>query len=905
MADLSKTVEVIFGAKYDDLTKGISQIEGSFGKAGGSITNMTGPLDSITNKIMAAEAAFFGLAAGAMTLAVTKAAEFDGSFKLISTRINASSQDIGKFREDILTYSQGSSKSLSDINASIDEAVRKGIPYQDSIALLGITEKLAVASHSELAVSTNLLVSTMNAYGASSKDAEHYADVLFQTTRIGKVDIPQLADGLAQLTGMAKAGGIPLETLCAAIAALTQTGLPAETAIAGLKNVLLKLEAPSAEASKLAQKLGISYGSAAVQTQGFEVVLQKAYKATGGNVEMMKELFGGVRGFNVAAILGADSAGKFSEDLKLMAIATGVVAREWATMAKGFGDVNQNLKNNMDVLLIDFGHRILPLYKDIAVGLVEMFKGIKIGLDSGAFDPLFKYLDVTGKSIADWLNQVAKVFPEAMKDIDFSGLIRSFGGLGESVKKALENIFKDMDVTTPEGLHKVIQRVIDGLAALTNMSKGVVEGMTPMFKLIGEGIDKFTELDESGAGLVGTILGVAKSINILADYSGTLTAVLTLLSGKALIDTSLAVWKLGASLIGIGPAITTMVGTMGLVEFGAIGMAAAFGIALGSILNQNETVQKYSQSLLALLDINKDFFGAQGKTKEEMAEVNKKFDAAVAKHKELTAGTGATTTATTEYQKAVNALNLKKGLEAFDELNASLKKTRDTLELNGKIKNIDVIIKATADGASIEKAYGMIIEKFPDGSTRIVQAQATLDKIALDNAKAKIEEAIPKEKQFEIQAKIDEAKIKGQADIIQKAIEWKAKLDIAEVEAGAKKFEAIFKSIDNTVSSTGTTLTGLFDSLVQMQGKGGTGIIEQQIEDENRRRSAALEMQKELTGAQIAQIKAQTAALQKGDSIIKIDGAGLQPHLEAFMFEILRAIQIRANAEGQKFLVGL
>jgi hypothetical protein len=39
--------------------------------------------------------------------------------------------------------------------------------------------------------------------------------------------------------------------------------------------------------------------------------------------------------------------------------------------------------------------------------------------------------------------------------------------------------------------------------------------------------------------------------------------------------------------------------------------------------------------------------------------------------------------------------------------------------------------------------------------------------------------------------------------------------------------------------------------------------------------------------------------------LIQIDGTGLQPHLEAFMFEILSAIQVRATAEGQKFLVGL
>jgi hypothetical protein len=217
----------------------------------------------------------------------------------------------------------------------------------------------------------------------------------------------------------------------------------------------------------------------------------------------------------------------------------------------------------------------------------------------------------------------------------------------------------------------------------------------------------------------------------------------------------------------------------------------------------------------------------------------------------------------------------------------------------------DLTIVTQADGGSIEKAYGMIIETFPDGSTRIVQAQATIDKIALDAAKKKLDETIPKEKQVEIQAKLDEAKIKGQAEIIQKAIEWKAKLDIAEVEANAKKVEAAFKSIDNTISSTGDTLSKMLSVYVEALAGGGSSYVQDQIEQENRRRDEALALQKDLTEAQIAQMRAQTKALESGQAMIQIDGKGLQPHLEAFMFEILSAVQVKANAQGQKFLVGL
>jgi hypothetical protein len=46
-------------------------------------------------------------------------------------------------------------------------------------------------------------------------------------------------------------------------------------------------------------------------------------------------------------------------------------------------------------------------------------------------------------------------------------------------------------------------------------------------------------------------------------------------------------------------------------------------------------------------------------------------------------------------------------------------------------------------------------------------------------------------------------------------------------------------------------------------------------------------------------------ALRNGGGLITIDGAGLQPHLEAFMFEILESIQVRVNAEGYNLLLGV
>ena len=137
-----------------------------------------------------------------------------------------------------------------------------------------------------------------------------------------------------------------------------------------------------------------------------------------------------------------------------------------------------------------------------------------------------------------------------------------------------------------------------------------------------------------------------------------------------------------------------------------------------------------------------------------------------------------------------------------------------------------------------------------------------------------------------------------------KNIEAYVSLNVADLEAQTKRVEAAFDSINTTINSTGDLLGSLFGSLDKADTYTKLQIIEQ-IEAENKRRDAALQLQKELTQAEIENIRAKTRALDRGDSILKIDGTGLAPQLEAFMWEILKAIRVRANADFADYLLGI
>lgn len=141
-----------------------------------------------------------------------------------------------------------------------------------------------------------------------------------------------------------------------------------------------------------------------------------------------------------------------------------------------------------------------------------------------------------------------------------------------------------------------------------------------------------------------------------------------------------------------------------------------------------------------------------------------------------------------------------------------------------------------------------------------------------------------------------------------KFIEARVKLDIAEAQANAQIITATFGSLGDTFKSTGDVISSVFGAISNIGGFYGLDqleLIEGQLEKENEYRTEALKLQQDLTQATIRNLDAKTQQISSGGALINVDGAGLQPHLEAFMWEILKTIQIRVNQDGLEMLVGV
>jgi len=881
MSDLQKTVEIIFGSR-DELSPMFNSIDQQFENLTGKVRDDTAALANFTDTILKVDTALAALAIGGMAYAIKTAGEFSGKFGEISTLITETGAPVDAFKQQILDYSTQSVKSIDEINQAIYNAISAGVDYKSSIEFINAAEKLSVTGRANLADTTKVLISTLNAYGAGTDQATKYSDIMFTTVKMGQTTLTELSTQLSKVTGIAASSGVPFETLAAAIAALTVSGLPTEQALTGIKAALSNIVSPSSEATKLAAALGIQFNATALQTRGFEGVLWDAWRATGGNTEQMAKLFGSIEALNAVLILASDKTGKFKASLEATNQAAGIVQENYAKVVDEFGNLNTKLMNTITAMVVGVGEKLLPMYSQIVTSTGGISEGIRTAVTSGAFDPIFAYLTDFGKKVADILKQIGVNLPEAMKGLDFSGLIGSFDALGGALRNAFVAVFSDIDLTTVEGLHLAIQKIIDGMTALTNVTRGIIDGMQPLFAALGYAIEHFSEMDENTSSFIGTALGLAKTLNVVAENAGLMTAALSLFSGKIIIDIVLGLEALGVSVLALGGKITTMLSTIMLMN----PMISYLGFALmaAALVSQTEIAQKCGEAFLDLLDVNDNFFGAQSRTKEEMAKVNLEFDAAVVKNRALRE-------------------NLNQTATSFDTVKNSTYEFQFELQKIPEKKKVGIEVQA--DGSTIEQAYGLVIQRFPDDRpTTISTVEMTVDEWNLAAQKSKVSAAFPEKLPVEIQAKIDIAQIEASSKIVQASIEWKAKIDIAQIESATKIMEAMFGSLNTTIESTGTSMASMFGTLAEMQGM-GTGLIERQIEEEARRRDEALRLQTELTEAQIDLLKQQVEAMKTGGAMIEIDGKGLQPHLEAFMFEILAAIQVKANAEGMKFLVGV
>jgi tape measure domain-containing protein len=388
--------------------------------------------------------------------------------------------------------------------------------------------------------------------------------------------------------------------------------------------------------------------------------------------------------------------------------------------------------------------------------------------------------------------------------------------------------------------------------------------------------------DAAKAGLDGTGYAVEKAGAAVTAFAGTLKAVYEAARNgdtSGLWDKiSAAINKAGAAgidfeakLLGVdlktAKVNESLAETARLARYAADAMAGNKEISLA--VDSARSIEKFGADIAKVGEAYKTL-GID--TKKVNADLISAFEtvagSATATGKEILAGFG-------------SALKSADSIEAINRLGGALTQAY----VNGRVNADEFSKAAVALGAAQQKLLDPT-----NKSTEAVKKQADEVKRAEENAGKMV---------LELEKLASNERIKF--------MEFRAEIDVARIQADAEKVQAAFASINTGIESTGDTLKslfGMFDKLGSLDSTAYRAVFDQ-IDKENRMREQSFDLQRRLNEAQIEAMRAQTQRFQQGDALIKIDGAGLQPHLEGFMWEILRTVQTRVNQEGLALLLGV
>lgn len=917
MADLKKTVELIFGG-VDNTGGAISSVgrglDGLVNKTG----NVTGVLADITDSIVKLDLALAAAGVGITAFAVKLSDDFDTAFGEIATLIGQPADNLRDFQAQILEYSERSTASLDQITSATYGAISAGVDYKDSLELIAAAEQLAIAGKADLGDTTTALVSVMNAFGASADEAGDYADSFFTAVQLGQTTIPELSAAIGRLAPIAAAAGLSFDEMAGAIATITaETGTGTAEAITGIRAAINAILKPSKEASDLAKELGLEFNAAALESKGFAGVLEDVEKATGGNTEVIAKLFGSVEALAPVLALTGNASEKFAQNLEAFKNNAGASETAAKELSDTLTNLGQTLRNNVESALIGLGGRLTDETRSAVKSVTSIFNslGDEIKLSDGAFAPILDGLEGLAQDIDQKLQVIAANFPEALAGLDFTDLLESFGDLGDELDDLFVGLFGNVDLSTVEGLQSAMQRVVDAFTALVEVSSGIAEGLEPLFIALGKGIEGFENLDSQTKQSIGELLGVGKAIDTVLPAIGGLAGGLESI-GTGL--TALAGAQGFKALIGNLNSVKTIAAGAG--KFGLVGLALAGGYGLGTLINEyiiGPIEEEFGQSIGGWLyekfnadeiaKINGSLEGvgnqveATARETDELRDLNDRLAESLDNTKqaaeldiEALNNRAAELVKNSAEQKALNdslsdySGNQREVTTALDELSDSVTKS------GGALGEVSRTTKELSDNnQSLQLGYDEATGKINSFSGTIVKSGDAME----DTAK-KTEKAVEKSEEFFISME----KIASNERI--KNIEANISLDIAEVEANAKKVEAIADTISNTFENTGKVITELFGGFDDASRS--TQIdLSKQIRQENEYRQQALDDQSKLTQAQVDLIKEKTRQISRGESALTVNAPGLAPHLEAIWYQILENLQAKVNAEGEEMLLGL
>lgn len=335
-------------------------------------------------------------------VAVGKFAEVDKTMTLTNQTMGNTADEAQLLNKAMEEAASNSVFGMNDAaNASLNFA-RAGLDATEAANALAPAMNLAAGEGGDLDTVSAGLVGTINGFGDSFENAEHYADVFANACNNSALDVNSLSDAMSIAAPVFNAAGYSVEDAALYMGVMANAGIDANTAATSLKTGMARLVKPAKEGAVWMEKLGIEVTNADGSMKDSVTIqseLHDAFSTLSESEQLAaaSAIFGKNQMSNWLALI--NTAPEEVSSLSSALETEGTTAEMADAMMGGFGGSIEKLKSSVDVLMTSLG------------GLIAQYLTPVIEKVQGAVDAFMSLDDETKEHIIKIAGIVAAVGP--------------------------------------------------------------------------------------------------------------------------------------------------------------------------------------------------------------------------------------------------------------------------------------------------------------------------------------------------------------------------------------------------------------------------------------------------------------------------------------------------------------
>ena len=288
---LAQTAELAVLLKLNDqMSGGLSQASSSLSRfgshvtgTGGAMSKFSGAMGHAKNQIASLVTSPLGLigmaggmygVASAIKSTVDSATTFQASMELIATQAGGTQAEVDSMTKAILAMAGSVGTAPDALAAGLYHIESAGIRGAKALDVLKIAAEGAKVGNADLESVTNALVAAVNSGIKGANDMGGAMGTLNAIVGAGNMRMQDLTDSFSTgLLSSAKTFGVSLQSVGAAIADMTNQGVPAIDAATRLRMTLSLLAAPTSKAAKSFEAIGLGQLTLAQDMRGPQGIL--------------------------------------------------------------------------------------------------------------------------------------------------------------------------------------------------------------------------------------------------------------------------------------------------------------------------------------------------------------------------------------------------------------------------------------------------------------------------------------------------------------------------------------------------------------------------------------------------------------------------------------------------------